>query len=139
MGLFELWQNNFQIMNSEELKQRTMQFAFRSVVFVKSLSYDMATNVMAKQFLRSATSVAANYRAASRSRSRAEFLAKISIVVEESDESLFWLELLHKCETNESKALPSLLQEAKELVYIFSKSCKSTRDNINISKNNSMK
>ena len=83
-------------MNSqpEILKRRTKQFAIRIVNLFKALPKTEEGRVIGKQLLRSGTSVAANYRAVCRSRSRAEFVAKLGVVVEEIDETVFWLELL---------------------------------------------
>ena len=80
---------------------------------------------MGKQLLRSATSVAANYRAACRARSKAEFIAKLSIVVEEADEVLFWLELIS--ESGISKIDDALFREGKEILFIMSASRKSAK------------
>ena len=77
---------------------------------------------MGKQLLRSGTSVAANYRAVCRARSRAEFIARMGMVVEEADESLFWLEMLHDNKVLEPARLEPLLDEAKELTAIFTAS-----------------
>jgi four helix bundle protein len=104
-----------------------MRFALRIIRFVHSLPYGVEGQVLGRQLLKSATSVAANYRAACRSRSRGEFFSKLSIVVEESDETVFWLELIQ--ESNLGKS-PELVQEATELLYIFSSSRKTTRDNL---------
>jgi len=79
---------------SEVLRKRTKAFAIRIVNLFKSLPRTEEARVIGKQLLRSGTSVAANYRAVCRSRSKAEFVAKIGIVVEEADETVFWLELL---------------------------------------------
>ena len=86
---------------------------------------------MGKQLFRSATSVAANYRAAGRARSKAEFISKLSIVVEEADETLFWLELLEESKLCKN---PELKKEAAELLYIFSASRKTARENLKITK-----
>jgi four helix bundle protein len=86
--------------------------------------------ILGKQFLRSATSVASNYRAACRSRSKPEFYAKICIVVEESDETLFWLELLTESGIVNIENTITLMKEAQELLYIFSASKKSTKKNL---------
>ena len=75
--------------------------------------------VLGKQFLRSGTSVGANYRAVCRARSKAEFVAKIGIVLEEADESLFWLELIRDCELMQSEKLARIMKEADELTSIF--------------------
>jgi len=81
-------------MNSPALRDRTKQFSLKIIELIKRLPRTLEGQVLGKQVLRSATSVAANYRAACRARSRTEFFAKISIVVEEADETVFWLEMI---------------------------------------------
>jgi four helix bundle protein len=81
-----------------------------------------AANVMANQLLRSATSIAANYRAAGRSRSRAEFVAKLGVVLEEADETVFWLEMLTDAGVVSKEKMHDLLGEARQLMLIFSAS-----------------
>jgi len=82
---------------------------------------------MGRQVLRSATSTAANYRAVCRARSRAEFVSKIGVVVEEADETVFWLELLVETEVVRASQLDSLLKEAHELLAIFAASQRTAR------------
>jgi four helix bundle protein len=82
---------------------------------------------MGKQLLRSATSVAANYRAAGRARSRAEWIAKLGLVVEEADESLFWLEMMADCELIRPSRIASLADEAQQLTAIFTASQRTAR------------
>jgi len=84
---------------------------------------------MGKQLLRSGTSVAANYRAVCRARSKAEFIARIGIVAEEADESVLWLELLEETQTLTSKQLQDISKEARELAAIFSASQKTAKSN----------
>jgi four helix bundle protein len=81
-------------MTPEELKVRTKAFALRVIKLVDAMPRSLAAQVIGKQLLRSATSVGANYRAANRAQSHADFAAKLSIVVEEADETVYWLELL---------------------------------------------
>lgn len=81
-------------MTQDEMKKRTGQFALRVIRLVESLPNNKVCNVLGHQLLRSATSVGANYRAACRARSTAEFIAKLGIVEEEGDESRYWIELL---------------------------------------------
>jgi four helix bundle protein len=107
---------------SEELRQRTKRFAIRVVRMFKALPRSVEAQVIGKQILRSGTSVAANYRAACRARSRAEFVAKIGIVAEEADETVFWLELLIETDTVPSSKLDELMNEAKQLAAIFTAS-----------------
>ena len=104
---------------AEALKARTKQFALRVIRMTRSLPPSMEGRVIGKQLLRSATSVAANYRAACRGRSRADFLSKMGVVVEEADESAFWLELLADAEIVKRERLSELAKEANELLAIF--------------------
>jgi four helix bundle protein len=107
---------------AEALRERTKQFAIRIVKLYRSLPRSADAYVMGKQLLRSGTAVAANYRAACRARSRAEFVAKVGIVVEEADETVFWLELLVETVVVIPSRMESILAEANELVRIFSAS-----------------
>ena len=111
----------------QQLRERTKKFALRIIRMADLLPYTRSANVMANQVLRSATSVTANYRAAGRSRSKAEFVAKIGVVVEEADETLCWLELLSESNILPAGKLTDLLKEANELVAIFVASRKTAR------------
>lgn len=106
----------------EELKDRTKQFAIRIIKLFRALPKTDEARIIGKQVLRSGTSVGANYRAVCRARSGAEFIAKIGVVVEEADETVFWLELLVETEIISSKNMASLLDEANELLAIFAAS-----------------
>jgi four helix bundle protein len=108
-----------------ELKARTKEFALRVIRLVDALPNTVKGRAIANQIMRSATSVAANYRAACRSRSRAEFIAKIGVVEEEADETAFWLELIVDSRIRSGKQLEPLLKEAGELVAIMASSRKS--------------
>jgi four helix bundle protein len=114
---------------ADELKLRTTQFALRIIRLVAALPKTIEGRAIANQLVRCATSVAANYRAACRARSRGEFVAKMGVVLEETDETQLWLELII-----ESKLLPvkfePLLEEASELVAIFVASRKSASSNL---------
>lgn len=103
----------------EILKDRTKRFAVRIVKLFRALPKNDEARVIGKQALRSGTSVAANYRAVCRARSNAEFIAKIGVVVEETDETVFWLELLVETEIISFRKMESLINEAKELLAIF--------------------
>jgi four helix bundle protein len=105
------------------LKARTKDFAIRIFCLVDALPKSLQGRAVANQIIRSRTSVAANYRAACRARSRAEFIAKIGVVEEEADETLFWLELI--VETLPVTKLKPLLREADEIVSIMAASRKS--------------
>lgn len=114
-------------MDSEELKNRTKKFAINVINFVPSLKGYMASDVLAKQLLRSATSVGANYRAACRARSKAEFISKIAVVEEEADETIYWLELIKESKLHDLNAVQPLLTEASELTAIFTSSGKTAK------------
>lgn len=101
---------------SEQLLPRTKQFAQRVMKLVDRLPKSNAANVVGRQVLRSATSIGANYRAARRALSPAEFCSKMGIVEEEADESVYWLELLVESGLVAEARMKSLLQEANELV-----------------------
>ena len=105
-----------------DLKNRTKKFAVDSIKFIDSLKKCKASDVVTYQFIKSATSTGANYRAVCRARSKAEFFSKICIVVEEADESLFWLEIIDESDLSKDKGeLNRLIQEATELTMIMSK------------------
>jgi four helix bundle protein len=116
-------------MNSEELKSRTKKLAIRIIHFVDKLQKNDSTTVISKQIIRSSTSVAANYRAACRARSKADFVNKLGIVEEEADETLFWLEMLIESEKVKKEDVVGLFQELNELVAIFSTSHKTAKAN----------
>ncbi len=107
---------------SVELRDRTKAFAIRIVKLYRSLPHTADSQVVGKQLLRCGTSVAANYRAACRGRSRAEWLAKIGLEVEEADESVFWLEMLSDCNIVSSQRCEDILKETHELSAIFTAS-----------------
>src|SRR5690348_16827849 len=106
-------------MTSAELKERSKQFAQREVRWFRVLPRNTDAQVIGKQLLRSGTSIAANYRAACRARSRAEFVARIGIVAEEADESVFWLEMLTESGAIKIKEVDGLVKEGRELTAIF--------------------
>jgi four helix bundle protein len=112
-------------LNPEELKARTKKFALRILNLADKLPRGLKGRVLSDQIARAGTSAAANYRAACKARSRAEFIAKIGVAEEEADEVQFWLELM--CEDNvlPASSLADLQQEARELTAIFAASRKS--------------
>jgi len=117
------------VARAADLKARTKQFALRVMKMVDALPRTIQGRAIAKQIIRSATSVAANYRAACRARSRAEFIAKIGIVEEEAVESYFWLELIIDSGLLTEDRIRPLLSEAGELVAIMAASRKSAIGN----------
>ena len=113
--------------NPRQLRERTKAFAIRIVRLYRALPYKAEAQTIGKQLLRSGTSVAANYRAACRARSRAEWVAKIGLVVEEADQSVFWIEMLFECDIVRKEKLDDILKEACELSAIFTASQGSAR------------
>lgn len=104
--------------DKEELKMRTKQFALRVVRLVEALPRGRTADVLGRQLLRSGTSVGANYRAACRAKSTADFLSKMGTVEEEADESLYWMELLIEAGIVKADLLESLMKEGDELLAI---------------------
>jgi four helix bundle protein len=108
-------------------RARSKSFALRIIRLVESLPRKPSADIIGRQVFRSATSVAANYRAAQRARSKAEFISKISIVVEEADETVFWLEILQQSGLIPAARLQELSREANELLAIFAASQRTSR------------
>ena len=114
-------------MTSDELKKRTKQFALGVIKMTDALPKTMAAGVLGKQLLRSATSVAANYRSACRGRSNSEFISKLGIVEEEADESALWLELIEDAGLMPADKLAALRAEAWEITAIMVSSIRTAR------------
>jgi four helix bundle protein len=115
-------------MNPAELKQRTMQFAVRILKFADALPNKPSGRTIANQVARSGASGAANYRAALRAKSRADFINKITIVLEEADETGFWIELTELAGLLSIRRLSALRAEAEELTKIFNATRMTTRN-----------
>ncbi|MBE9511190.1 MAG: four helix bundle protein [Bacteroidetes bacterium] len=114
----------------EKLKKRTKKFAVDVIKFCNSLKKYKASSVVLYQLIKSATSTGANYRAACRARSKSEFFSKICIVVEEADESEYWLEIINEANlSNDRKELIRLTNEANEITKIMSKAKISSYNN----------
>ncbi len=114
-------------MRSEELKKRTKEFAHRCVKLSMALPETVLGKHVRKQLIRCSTSVASNYRAVCLAQSKASFVSKLSIVLEEADESYFWLEFIIDENLLKRKLVEPLLREAEELTAIFVSSRKSAR------------
>jgi four helix bundle protein len=115
-------------MDERELKERTRQFALRCLKLADSLPYNKSSGrTIANQLVRCGASVGSNYRAACRGRSRAEFVAKLAIVEEESDESVFWLDLIVASELKPPRLVKPLCDEAEQLTRIMVASIKTAR------------
>jgi four helix bundle protein len=112
-----------------ELLTRTKTFGLRILKLVDHLPRTMSGRAIGSQLVRCGTSIGANYRAACRSRSRAEFAAKLGIVAEESDETVYWLELLRDAKLIPEGKLSELLKEANELTAIFTAERRSSSQN----------
>ncbi len=115
-------------MTPEQLKVRTKKFALDVIALVSELPRTLIAEIVGRQLVRCSTSVGANYRAACRGRSRAEFTAKIAIVLEEADETHYWLEILHDCGLFTGPSVHALMQEANELIAIFAASRKTATE-----------
>ena len=116
-------------MSEPDLKKRTKAFALWILKLVDALPKTTAGRALSSQIVRSGTSVAANYRAACRAKSTADFIVKVGIVEEEADETLFWLELLEESELVTAAKLAAIKQEADELIAITVTSIKTARRN----------
>ncbi|MGH9556156.1 MAG: four helix bundle protein [Terriglobales bacterium] len=109
------------------MRERTKAFAYRIVRLFRALPRTAEGQVIGRQLLRSGTAVAANYRAVCRARSKAEFVARMGVVVEEADETVFWLELVSDNGILPKQRMDGLLNEAKELTAIFTASRQTAR------------
>src|SRR5581483_4483757 len=116
-----------ELSKQEQMRARTKKFALRVIRLFQHLPRSSEAQILGRQLLRSGTSVGANYRAAGRARSRAEFVSKIALVVEEADETVFWLECLIESGIVRQELLQDLLTEANELVAIFAASHRTSR------------
>ena len=118
-------------MNSEEMKLRLKKFSIRIIKMTEAMRKDDAKSVLSKQIIRSATSSAANYRAACRAKSTPDFINKLKIVEEETDETMFWLEVIDECEYFKKGKLNELIKENEELLKIVVASLKTSKNNSN--------
>jgi four helix bundle protein len=114
-------------MDEQTFKERTKKLALRVIQLVGELPHSRTTEVISRQLLRSATSIGANYRAACRGKSTADVISKLSIVEEEADESVYWLELLIESSIVPESQVTDLLKEANEIVAMIVASIKTLR------------
>lgn len=110
------------------LKNRTKRLVLEAIKFYQSLPKTEEAKIIGRQFMRSSSSVGANYRAACRSRSKAEFFSKLSIVIEEADETAFWLEILIESKITNNENVNMLLSEVNEILAITAKARKTVSD-----------
>jgi four helix bundle protein len=120
------------IMTHEEMKTRTKQFALRIIRLVQSLPPNPAAQIIGRQLLRSGTSVGANYRSACRAKSTADFIHKLSIVEEETDESIYWMELLIDGQIIKEQLLKNLTDEGNQILSIIIASIKTSKEKRNL-------
>jgi four helix bundle protein len=116
-------------MNEEQMKQRTKEFAKQIIKVCRQLPNNREGRLIGNQLFRSGTSVAANYRSACRARSIADFISKLSIVKEEADESLFWLEIIKEMEIFYAPFMDSLMRENDEIIAILVSSIRTSKRN----------
>jgi four helix bundle protein len=116
-----------EVMNREDFKKRTQQYALRVIRLVESLPEDRTSRILGDQLLRAGTSVGANYRASIRAKSRADFISKMGTVEEECDESLYWMEILIEAGKIPVRRLAGLMQEGGEIIAIVVASIKTAR------------
>jgi four helix bundle protein len=114
---------------ADQLKERTMRFALRVMRLCRSLPADWEGRFVADQLFRASARTSANYHAACRARSRRDFINKLGMVVEESDESVFWLAFVGRSALNETPDQSDLLAEGRELLAIFIQSAKTASQN----------
>jgi four helix bundle protein len=114
-------------MNADEMKRRTRAFALRVISLVEALPATRTADVVGKQLLRCGTSVGANYRASCRAKSPADFIAKMGIVEEEADETIYWIEMLIESGLIKKDRVADLLDEANQIVAIVVSSIKTAR------------
>jgi four helix bundle protein len=117
-------------MNKTELKKRLFDFAVEIVFYTEILPNKRAFEIFKKQIIRSGSSSAANYRAACRAKSTADFINKLKIVEEELDETMFWLEIISAVEKTQTAENLKLFKEADELLSIIVKSIITSRNNL---------
>lgn len=114
-------------MDEKEFKDRTKNLALRTIKLIEALPNSTSANVIGKQLLCSATSVGANYRAACRAKSTADLISKLSIVEEEADESLYWLELIEESKLIAERKLVELKKDMNEIVAMIVSSIKTLK------------
>jgi four helix bundle protein len=116
---------------ADNLKNRTKQLAIDTLMVLENVQFSNVTSVLIKQLTKSATSIGANYRSALRGKSKADFVSKLSVVIEEADETLYWLELLFETKKISQSDYENLHKETNEILMIMSKTKSSTLENLN--------
>jgi len=116
-------------LNKAELEQRTKEFSLNLIRFLQSLPKNYLGEALGRQLLKSGTSIGANYREANRAESKADFIHKLAIVEKEASETLYWLELLLEAGIGANQEAIRLMQEAKELLAIFTAAGRTSKEN----------
>jgi four helix bundle protein len=119
-------------MEHEDLKERTQRFSVRIIKLAEHLPETRSSRIITGQILRSSSSIGANYRAARRSKSTRDFVNKLKIVEEETDETLYWLEIIEQAKIVDPDKLKDLIKEANELLSIFVTSIRTAKSNLAI-------
>ena len=122
--------DTYSISFNEQFRVRTKKFAIELCKFLEKLPNQDSNRIFKKQAIRSGSSVAANFRAACRSRSHAEYYSKLCIIVEECDETIFWLELIDEMNPKFIPQIANLQKEAQELLCVFSSTKKKLKDKL---------
>lgn len=117
---------------ADNLKNRTKQLAINTLAVLEIVQFSNVTSVLVKQLTKSVTSVGANYRSALRGKSKADFISKISVVIEEADEALYWLELLYETKKINESDFEKLHKETNEILMIMSKTKSTTQENLKV-------
>ncbi len=112
---------------AKDLQARTKKFGLRIITVCQAVPASSASSVIARQLLRSGTSVGANYQAACRARSKPDFISKVGIAIEEADESLYWMEMLVEARIVSEERLAPLMKEAEEIIAILTASAKTAK------------
>ena len=115
-------------MNQQELKNRTKKFAIQTILLLRTFPKTKETDIISYQLIKAASSVAANYRACCRAKSKADFVNKLKIVEEEADECCFWFEIIQELYKENKTEFNNILKEAKELTAIFTSAGKTARE-----------
>ena len=121
-------------MNKIDLQKRTKQFNINVIKICETLPRNAVGVELAKQIIRSSGSVGANYRATQREKSKADYIYKLEIVIEEADKTMYWLEVMSETRLIDTKIASALIKEANELVSIFVATVKTTKTNNPIKK-----
>jgi four helix bundle protein len=117
---------------ADNLKNRTKQLAINTLAVLENVQFSNVTSVLVKQLTKSVTSLGANYRSTLRAKSKADFISKISVVIEEADEALYWLELLYETRKINESDFEKLHKETNEILMIMSKTKSTTQENLKI-------